>query len=246
MIVSKQNQTIKYIKKLSQKKYREENLEYVAEGVKEVREAFLSGASVKTVVGTIDAINQLGVELKSVSVVEVDENVFSYISTEVSPQGVLAVIGMPDVTPKKANGCAVLLDRVRDPGNLGTILRTVVAANVKDVYLVDCVDPFSPKTVRASMGGVFRANIYQGTPDEILENVTAPIVVADMDGENVFDTAYCEDFCLVIGNEANGVSAELKARAKKTFSIPMENGIESLNAGVSAGILVYTLMNKRR
>jgi TrmH family RNA methyltransferase len=138
----------------------------------------------------------------------------------------------------------ILLDGVADPVNVGAILRTAVAAGYKQVYMTsDCADPYSPKAVRCSMSGVFRAQIMRGELDELLKVINVPIVVADMNGENVFEKQIKDKFCLVIGNEGRGVSVTLKERADITVSIPMENGMESLNAGVSAGILMYNLKN---
>ena len=91
------------------------------------------------------------------------------------------------------------------------------------------------------MGGVFRAKIYTCTKQQALDGIKLPIVVADMKGENVFENTLKGDFCLVIGNEGHGVSQEVKSRASHTVSIPMQNGMESLNASVSAGILMYAL-----
>jgi tRNA G18 (ribose-2'-O)-methylase SpoU len=93
------------------------------------------------------------------------------------------------------------------------------------------------------MSGVFRAQIMRGELDELLKVINVPILVADMNGENVFEKQIKDKFCLVIGNEGRGVSVTLKERADITVSIPMENGMESLNAGVSAGILMYNLKN---
>ena len=111
-----------------------------------------------------------------------------------------------------------------------------------DLYFTeDCADPFSPKAVRASMGGIFRVKAHISTRDYIAENLNIPFIIADMNGENVFSFNKKGDFCLVIGNEGNGVSEKIRKKASYTVSIPMENGMESLNASVSAGILMYLL-----
>ena len=130
-----------------------------------------------------------------------------------------------------------------DPGNVGTILRTCVAAGAEDVFLIDCADPYSPKAVRASMSGVFFAKIRRKSREETLRRLSGvPLIVAEMAGENVFSfLPPVVRFGLVIGNEANGVSERLKASAAHTVKIPMSEKSESLNAGVSLAIMLYEL-----
>jgi TrmH family RNA methyltransferase len=138
----------------------------------------------------------------------------------------------------------LLLDGVADPSNVGAIIRTAVASGYKEVFLTsECADAFSPKAVRSSMSGVFRAKVMRGELGEILSVIDCPIVVADMGGENVFERKIQGKFCLVIGNEGRGVSDSLKTKADIIVSIPMQNDMESLNASVSAGILMYNLKN---
>ncbi|MBQ7349040.1 MAG: RNA methyltransferase, partial [Clostridia bacterium] len=170
------------------------------------------------------------------------EEVFRSISTEISPQGVVAVIKKPEndlVMPKSS---CLLLDGVADPSNVGAIIRTAAAAGYDTVYMTEnSADPFSPKAVRSSMSGVFRVKIVRGSLDQLLSVINLPVLVADMCGESVFNYAPESNFCLVIGNEGHGVSDLLKNRADFTVSIPMQNGVESLNAAVSAGLLMYSL-----
>lgn len=239
MITSKQNQLIKRIRSLHDKKYRDLYGEYIVEGSKLVNEANQLGANVLTVVCTEKA-RQLVCNL-DVQVELVSEQVFEYVTTEQSPQGVLAVIKKPLTTPVLTEKSCLFLDGVSDPLNVGAIIRTAAASGYSDIYLASCADPFSYKAVRASMSGIFNVNVYQGEREELLKFIDKPVVVADMGGKNVFDLKIPNDFCLVIGSEAHGVSERIKNIAKYTVSIPMEKGIESLNASVSAGILMYAL-----
>jgi TrmH family RNA methyltransferase len=136
------------------------------------------------------------------------------------------------------------LDNLQDPGNLGTIIRTANAAGIEDIYLINCVDPYSPKCVRASMSGIFFVNIYEGEKKEVLNAVSSvPLICADMNGENIFSFTPPEKFCLCIGNEGGGISEEVKRAAAYTIRIPMRTTCESLNAAVSAGIAMYELCN---
>ena len=242
MITSKQNALVKEIRSLHNKKFRDGLGIYLVEGVKMVKEALALSACVKTVVCTQNGLETLG-EINCDTQL-VSDQVFEYITGEKSPQGVIAILQKPNVKIAKPTGSCLFLDGVSDPGNLGTIIRTMACAGIKDLYLTnECADAFSPKAVRSSMSGIYNVNIMVGAREEILNAINLPIIVADMGGENVFSTKIEGDFCLVIGNEAHGVSKTVREKADKVVSIPMQKGMESLNAGVSAGILIYVIKN---
>ena len=243
IITSKQNDFIKQIRSLSNKKNRDETGLYISESVKMVKEALaIIPGSIEKIVATEHCANL--VNCPSEKLVLVSDLVFESISTEVSPQGIMAIIRKPNLSPIAPTGKCLFLDGVSDPANVGAIIRTAVCAGYKELYLCDTADAFSPKSIRASMGGIYRAKIYQGEREELLRVIDKPIIVADMGGKDVFEFSYDGDFCLAIGNEANGISEELKRNADYIVSIPMENGMESLNASVSAGILMYLLKQK--
>ena len=240
MITSKQNQLIKQIRSLIDKKFRDQTGLYLVEGIKLVKEAVTLSLPINVIVGTEKGIADL--DCKQYKTETVSEQVFKFITTEVSPQGVLAVIEKPQNNLTVPNGSCVLLDGVSDPTNVGAIIRTATASGYKTVYLTnECADQFSPKAVRASMSGVFRIKTLRASAEELLKIINLPIIVADMNGENLFDFNKKGDFCLVIGNEGHGVSDFVRKKANYTVSIPMENGMESLNAAVSAGLLMYGL-----
>lgn len=240
MITSKQNSLVKEIRSLADKKFRDRLNLFVIEGVKPVKEAIEKGQRLYAVVGTERALEALLPCNERVEVVS--EEIFSYISEEVTPQGVLAVAFKPQNTIVKPTGRCLLLDGVSDPANVGAIIRTAAACGYNDVYTTsDCADAYSQKSVRASMTGVLRVNIRRGTREELLSVIDCPIIVADMNGEDLFTFKKMQKFCLVIGNEGNGVSQIVKDKADFVVSIKMENGVESLNAAVSAGILMYSI-----
>ena len=189
----------------------------------------------------LDKIDARGIDVQVVS-----EEVYASITDEKNPQGALAVIEKPQTKMRSPNGSCILLDGIADPGNLGTIIRTMACAGYSDLYLTkECADPFAPKTVRSSMSGIYHVNVIVGEKEEILKTVNLPLVIADMKGENIFEKKFGLDkFCLVIGNEARGVSQEVRELATVTVKIPMRQGMESLNASVSAGILMYALKNQ--
>lgn len=239
VITSRNNPLVRRVFSLREKKFRREAGEYVAEGIKSVREAAASGAHIRLLVRAERVPAQ---DIAADGELVVSDGVFEKLSEEVSPQGVLAVIEAPDCTPAPPRSLALLLDGVSDPGNMGTVLRTADAAGYTDVYLRGCTDPFAPKSVRASMGGIFRVRLHIGG-DEALRAALAgvPLVCADMGGENAFRFTPPARFCLVVGNEANGVTEEVRAACAYTVRVPMRPVCESLNAGVSAGILMYLL-----
>ena len=135
-----------------------------------------------------------------------------------------------------------MLDGISDPGNLGTIFRTVAAVGVKKIYLVNCCDPYSPKTVRSSMSGIYHVEFYECSYEESFAALSGvKVFAADMGGSNIFEINPPDDYCVVIGNEANGISEEIEKRADGIIGIPMSKTSESLNAAVSLAITLYTL-----
>ena len=240
IITSKANPLIKKIVSLSDKKFRKTYGEYLIEGVKPVNECRLTNCEITCIVCTENLSSQYP------NAVIVSSELFSRISSEKSPQGVLAVVKLPDTSVKKPSGSCLLLDKLQDPGNLGTIIRTANAAGYEDIYLINCTDAFSPKAVRASMSGIFYVRVHEGDLEEVLNALNGmPLICADMSGENVFEFSSPEKFCLCIGNEGNGLSDQVRSKANYTVKIPMRTTCESLNAGVSAAIAMYALKNNR-
>ncbi len=237
MITSRQNEFIKRIASLKEKKYRAAYGEYIIEGVKQVREAVQSG---QKIVNIVVSPRYEGERFAQEKVIDVSESVFAKISEEAAPQGILAVLQMPQNTVRPPEGKCLLLDGLADPGNLGTIIRTANAAGYTEIYLKNCTDPYAPKCVRSAMSGIFFVRLFRiDSLGDLFSCI--PLLCADMDGENVFDFRPPEKFCLVIGNEANGVTPDVRAQCAHVVRIPMRASCESLNAGVSAGILMYQL-----
>lgn len=240
IITSKSNPKIKEVASLKDKKFRKRSGRFVVEGYKMVSEALSNNKSVELLVGTSEGLARF--LCYEIDKIEVSEDVLSYVSDAVTPQGVLAVLKEEFTEPKTPIKPCVLLDGISDPGNMGTIIRTCAAVGVKDIYLVDCCDVFSPKTVRSSMSGIFFVNLINLKREDVASVMAeTPIIVADMGGENVFDFDPPDKYCLVIGNEANGVSTSVRSLATHTVKIPMAKTSESLNAGVSLAITLYEL-----
>jgi TrmH family RNA methyltransferase len=242
IITSTSNRQVKSLTQLMKKaKLRREQGVFVTEGLRIFRE--IPKPLIREVYVTDRFLSAHGSELGDLAYTLLSEEVFSKVADTKTPQGILCRVRIPDTPLTAPKGKCLLLDGVADPGNLGTILRTANAAGYTEAYLTkECADPFSPKSVRASMSGVFFTKIYRAERAEILSVLKdTPILIADMGGANVFTYAPPKQFALVIGNEANGVSDEVKKAAFHTIKIPMQDTQESLNAAISAGIIMYVL-----
>ena len=244
ILTSKNNPLIKETVTLKDRKGRKQLGLFLVEGVKMARECLESGFEVERIFVSDRFDDQAFISgFPTEKTVFVSENVFKTLSDEKTPQGVLCRVRIPKLSLVSPSGSCLLLDGVSDPGNVGAIVRTANAAGYKEIYLTrECADPYSPKSVRASMSGIFFTKLYVGERKEILSVLRdMPLIVADMGGENAFSFIAPKRFVMAIGNEANGVSDEVRNQAKFTVKIPMESTQESLNAAVSAGILMYIL-----
>ena len=241
IILSRQNPLVKELASLKEKKGRRRTGTFLVEGHKMVREAVASGMDVVRLILREDYAG----ETCGLPAVLLGRDAFAAVCDEKTPQGIAAEVVIPERSVQPPQGRCLLLDGLQDPANVGAIIRTAVAAGYEDVYLAGCADPFSPKSVRASMSGVFFARIMQGTQEEILLSIAGlPVIAADMGGVDVFSYAAPEKFCLAVGSEGSGLSALVRGRADVTVCIPMDARTESLNAAVSAGILMYALRTK--
>ena len=241
ILTSKNNPIIKETAALKEKKGRKEQGMFLVEGVKMARECLRSDFEIDRIFVSETYVGELPFAEENIT--RVSEDIFRYLSDEKTPQGILCRVKIPDMSLRAPMDKCLLLDGVADPGNVGTIIRTANAAGYKEIYLTQtCADPYSPKSVRASMSGVFFTRLYRAERSDILSVFgDIPIIAADMGGENVFSFTPPKRFALVIGNEANGISEEVFSLATHTIKIPMQATQESLNAAISAGIIMYIL-----
>lgn len=252
VITSKDNELIKDIKKLKEKKYRDAYNKYIVEGIKLVGEAIQENADIETVVVCEDCLQEgaidkkLMYEVAKLNCIYVSAKVFAMITDVTNPQGILAVIKR-DAQKNEINydeDIIVVLDGIQDPGNLGTILRTVDSANLKQIVVSnENADAYNAKVVRSTMGAIFRVNVVKS--DNLAESLISmkehgfDVVVTALDTkDSVYDINFNKKV-IVIGNEANGVSKEIKELADNKVIIPMLGKTESLNASVAAGIMIY-------
>lgn len=251
VISSKDNDIVKNIKKLKEKKYRDLNKEFIVEGIKLVEEAVQENVEIKKIIICEDCANSglfdknLMYEIAKHDCIYVTEKVFQTISDVTNPQGILAVVAQNATEQIKYDEDIILvLDGIQDPGNLGTILRTLDSVNLKQVIITDkTADPYNPKVVRSTMGAIYRVNVIQ-TEDlpnllKIIKKHKYNIVSTSLDTKNsIYDIDY-KKTAIIIGNEANGVSKEVLDMSDKKIKIPMLGKTESLNAGVATGIVLY-------
>lgn len=251
LISSKDNQTIKKFRSLSVKKYREQFGLYLIEGEKVVLEAVKLGGLVDSLIIQEGYETEILSKIRTINsdnVYVVTKDVFASLSSTMSPQPVIAVVKKKEQQSINPESNLLVLDRIQDPGNLGTIIRSAVAFGFNDIILIDSVDPYNDKTVRSASGTIFYPSFYEFKKDEFLQLAKKNnfnIVVAMANKTSVFDKNFKlkKPFALVIGNEGRGVCDDIINSASTFVSIPMEMCVESLNAGVSASILML-LLNK--
>lgn len=246
LITSTANERVKAVKKLRQKKFRDETGLFTAEGVNilsdmpasvRVRQFFIADGFKR---GAEDIISRYEAEVFYVS-----DAVMSALSDTVSPSGIIAVIER--TPPVEAPSNALVLDGISDCGNLGTIIRTAAGADFLNIFALDCADAFAPKTVRASMGGVFRTEIFEIDCKELADRLTTyEKIRMDMEGGDVFGHCPSGRVALFLGNEAHGLSDFSRGLAETSLTLHMSNGQESLNVAVAAGIAMYVISDKQK
>lgn len=256
-ITSVNNPLVKATAELKQKKYRLERGLFLAEGLRTVEEA-VKGKTVVEIFYTAieDARTRSCLELAASQNVElhcVSEKVMEKLSDTASPQGIIAVcrVVMPDLEELLTKGVMLLvLDRVGDPGNVGTMLRTADAAGLGGIILLKgSVDVYAPKTVRASMGSLFHLPVIAGLSENKLiatcHDYGYELLVTCLDGAtNLYKTDLGGRMAFVMGNEANGVSESLLKAADKRVFIPMKGNAESLNVAMAAGIVMFEALRQ--
>ncbi len=258
VITSKDNEIIKNIKKLKEKKYRDQTGEYIIEGIKLVAEAINEKTKISKIVVCEDCETDgsipkdLMYEIAKYDCIYVSKKVFDSISDVSTPQGILAVIKKCSSKEEISynEDIILVLDGIADPGNLGTILRTADSVNLKQIILSPkCADPYNPKVVRSTMGAIFRLNIIESkniieTLKDIKKNKYKIIATSLETNESIY-TVDLNKKAIVIGNEANGVSKEVLEIANEKMKIPMLGKTESLNAAVATGVILYEYVRRK-
>lgn len=254
MITSVHNQQVKEIISLnSKRRERDRSGLFTAEGIKLFQEAPRELIERIFVSASFERVNSSLLHDKTYEVVE--DSVFLKMCDTKTPQGILTVLKQPRYERSDILGSGVpfimVLEELQDPGNVGTIMRTAEGAGVTGVILSKgCVDMFSPKTIRSTMGSVFRIPfIYEENLIETLSWLSENNIHtygAHLSGSCLYtDPDYKTGTAFLIGNEGNGLSREISERCGTLITIPMEGRLESLNAAVASAILMYTVHSKR-
>lgn len=251
IITSVNNPTVKRASSLSDKKYRRYYGTFLVEGYKLVNEIVCGALELEKLYVESSQITKYSdlIAKCEPNVVVLSEIAFNKISSTVTSQGIIAEVKMKPSLELEIEQPILVLDRISDPGNLGTIIRTAAATGFRDIVLLECADPYNPKTVRSSSGGIFYTDFYPLEFDEFCEvcqKYKTKIYIADMNGENVFKfDNKTENYALVIGSEGSGVSDRVRKIADQVLSLPMKSQMESLNAGVSASVIMYQLKKEQ-
>jgi len=243
---------LKILSKLNQKKYRSEYGCFIVEGKKGVSDAIASGKEVIQLVMTRQFANQeedFGGEIEKLIV---DEKDFAKLAETVTPSGIAAIVRMPNYdleTIKKTKLIAVLED-IRDPGNLGTIIRTADWFGLDAILLIGGADPYQPKVVRSSMGSIFHLPIVtsqNGEADliELKKNGFKIVVTRPEIADSKKIVNFRDKTAVVFGNESKGTSKEIDQLADQSLSIPKHGQAESLNVAVSFGIVINDIVKAR-
>ncbi len=249
-ILSRDNQKIKHASRLKNKKFRNQEQAFLVEGPKMLEEALKRPENVLRIF--IDqtkerAYQQLSEKHNELEWYIMESKLIEYISDTDTPQGIVAVIRQPscamDDLMNRAN-LLLLLDQISDPGNMGTIIRTAWAFEVDGILLTrDCVDPYNPKVVRATMGGIFNVPIINDIAAQDIERIKTKgyqVMCSSLDADR---SCYALDFgaksVVVIGSESRGVSTGIRSKCDTFFKIPTNPQVDSLNAAVACAIIIH-------
>jgi len=240
IITSRDNQTIKDIIKLKDKKYRDKS--FIVEGIKQVDEAIKEKSRIEKIVLSENFLEKE--KYKDFETIEVPEKLFNEMTDTITPQGILAVVSKKEnMEIDYSKDFILILDNIQDPGNLGTIIRTADSCDLGQIVVSkDTVDSYSPKVIRSTMGSSFRINVIEKDLKEAIEEIKSHgykvIVTSLQTDKSIYDVDYSKT-AIIIGNEANGVRENILNKADLKVKIPMLGKTESLNASVAASIMMY-------
>lgn len=256
-ISSHDNDKIRLINKLSRKKYRDQQGKFVIEGINLVRAALSKGQHVEFVLIADDfdyseIANTLAVGVDYRNIYLIPRFLFEKISDTENGSGIIAVVDKRSYTLDNLDSLelrrgdnVLVLDRLQDPGNIGTMIRTAVAAGYSIVATIKgTADIYSPKVLRASAGMIFGISVVELADTEefkkLVSRLDKKIVVTDpREGDPYYECYLTNDIALVIGNEGNGISDEIMESSDVRVNIPMQGEVESLNAAICASLLMY-------
>ncbi|MBQ5695281.1 MAG: RNA methyltransferase [Clostridium sp.] len=248
VIESKDNTLFKYTRKLKERKHRVKENKYIIEGFRLVQEAFKANCSIDYVVvnesGKDKLDDYLSEYMDNIKIYQMRNDLFSQLSSTENTQGVIAVSNINNSINDINGDFYLLCDKVQDPGNLGTIIRTAHAAGVNAIILTKgTVDIYNDKTIRSTMGSIFYTPIIYDNDLSLLKKLKdegfSLVATSLEESKNFFDEDLSGKVILSVGNEGNGISEEIFALADKKVKIPMPGGAESLNVGIATSIILF-------
>ncbi|WP_455089022.1 TrmH family RNA methyltransferase [Peptoanaerobacter stomatis] len=251
IIQSSDNKYIKLVKSLQNKKYREKYNLFFDEGVKNIELSLKSDYMIKFVMIREDFVNDKLLEalrdkVGDENIFFVKTTVFDIISDTVNSQGIMAIYEKKEFSKHLNSKYILILDRLQDPGNIGTIIRTAEAKGINDIYYIKgTADFFSPKVVRATMGSIYFMNIFMLDDVQMIKDLGYKLYSSSLKNAVNCVNAFTDDkIALIIGNEANGVSDELLSVSDKKIKISMQGNAQSLNVSVATAMLIYEMTRK--
>ena len=260
MITSTANETIKQIRKLRDRKFRDESSSAYVEGIRIVVEAVDKTVEIERIIvaesfATAPKHSEILDQIlkKNLEITNVSDEVFRSLSLKDRPQGISAVVKQNWISieqiNQQLNGLWVCLWEVADPGNLGTILRTMDAVDAKGLILAgNCTDPYDPSAIRASMGAIFSKTLVKSNLEQVVNLIEQShfftVGTADSSSENYRDIQYRRDMMLVMGSERQGLPQELGSLCNEVVALPMLGSCDSLNLAVATGVILYEILNQ--
>lgn len=249
-ITSKDNSSIKEVRKLKEKKYRNSNKKFLVEGFRFVEEAIKSNFYIEELFIAEEALEKFygynfQYNIKRYTKVYIlEDRLFKIISNTENPQGILAIARYKDTEIKDKDGFYILADKVQDPGNMGTIIRSAHAAGASGVILTKgTVDVYNDKTLRSTMGSIFHIPVIEDDDLSIIKTLKAngfKLLISSLeDSRNFYDINLNGNIIICVGNEGRGVSSEILELSDEKFKIPMPGEAESLNVAVAASIMMF-------
>ena len=240
---------IGFIKSLHQKKYRKENATFIIEGIKSILEFISSPYQIHSIYFVSEFSSLLTNLPANIKLFEVNNAELEKISTLQTPQGILALVHIPNsavIDPDAfSNSFSIVLDGIQDPGNLGTIIRTADWFGIKHVICSpNTVEVYNPKTVQATMGSLSRVKVHYTDIASFLEQTDVPIFGAVLDGDSLYTTDWGGAGMIVLGNEGQGISPAVMQLITNPVTIPRVGEAESLNVAISAAILCADISRK--